>query len=382
MIQPFQPGDLFLVQRLQRHATRLHVSQALLQHRSPFWSALTAVKPWDNAKTVTCVLRQNGHGIARAGFLQAQRRPNRPEADVLLLAPALDTRTGHPAIWEKLLAHYLNEAAQHQTQRIYADVPDQPLLETTFAHVGFRTYTRQTVWRLSPGEQEGWIPQTVPNSAALRAPTRTDEWELLRLYGRSTPKEVQVAEGALGEPAVKPPILEWAFGGDVQHLVLAEEGEVQGCLRTVHGARGTWMQAWAEIGRSGDGRWETLVATGLAAMPARRRRLPVYMAVKEYQGGLGAVLNDLGFAPFADHACMGRQMVQRVATTEAVRLPVLEAIPEGVAGFRPPDPVRPVRPQPKLARPLHRHIVLAPHAAGKPEQGTRTVRFLDSPLQG
>lgn len=353
MIQPFQPGDLFLVQRLQRQATRLNVMQALLQHRSPFWSALAAVKPWESAKTVTCVLRQNGHGLARAGFLQAQRRANRPEADILLLAPALDTRTGHPAIWQKLLTHYVSEAAQQQVLRIYADVPDQPLLENTFAHAGFRTYTRQTVWRLGAGVLvEGRLPMlaALHRTGAVRPQTRADEWGLIRLYGRATPPQVQVAEGAagpagsLGEAAVRSPILDWPYGGDVQHGVLAEGGEVQGCIRVVCGAEGVWMQAWADMNsvRSGGDGWHQLVTAGLAMIPARRRRLPVYMAVKEFQGGLGAVLDDFGFAPFADHARMVRQMVQRVAATESVRLPVLEAIPEGAAGFAPLEPLRPL----------------------------------------
>jgi hypothetical protein len=337
VIQPFQPGDLFLVQRLQRQATRFNVIQALLQQHSPFWSALTAVKPWDNAKTVTYVLRQNGHGVARAGFLQAQHRPNRPEADLLLLAPALDTRTGHPAIWQKLLAHYLNEAADHQTQRIYADVPDQPLLESTFASVGFRTYTRQAVWRLAAGALEGGLPL---RPTAVRPQTRADEWGLLRLYSRVTPQQVQVAEGALSEPTVKPPILEWCYGGDVHHAVLARAGEVQGCVRTVFGSMGIWMQAWADPGRSGDTCWEQLVTAGLSMVAARRKRLPIYMAVKEYQGGLGSVLDGLGFAPFADHARMVRQTVQRVVSTESVRLPVLEAIPEGVVTFGGLEPLR------------------------------------------
>lgn len=353
MIQPFQPGDLFLVQRLQRQATRLNVTQALLHHRSPFWSALTAVKPWDTAKTVTYVLRQNGHGLARAGFLQAQRRPNRSEADVLLLAPALDTRTGHPAIWQKLLAHYLSEAAQHQTQRIYADVPDQPLIETTFSQVGFRTYTRQSVWRLNAGALEGRRLR-LPN--AVRTQSRADGWNLMRLYDRATPHKVQVAEGAVGEGAIVPPLLEWCHGGEVQQAVLARSGELEGCVHVVAGVEGIWLQLWAEPGLSGDDRWEQLVTAGLALVAERRHRAPVYVAVKEYQGGLGSVLDGFGFAPFADHARMVRQTVQRVVEADPVRMHVLDVLPEGVATFHTLEHGRSL-PPPQL---LHRRGRRAP----------------------
>jgi len=330
VIQPFRLSDLFLVQRLQRQATRLNVTQAIFPYHAPYWSALTAVKPWDYAGIVTYVLHQNGHGLARAGFLQAQRRANRPEADILLLAPALDTRTGHPAVWEKLLAHYVNEAAQHQTQRIYADVPDQPLLESTFAHVGFRTYTRQTVWRLNAGTLDGW---STPNADCVRPQSRQDEWGLIRLYGRTTPHEVQVAEGAFGEPAMKVPILEWNYAGEVQQGIIEVAGEVAGSIRVVFGTAGIWMQAWADPGRNRDELWRHLVSAGLSIIQARRKRLPIYMAVKQYQTGLDSILDHLGFAPFADHARMVRHTVQRNIERQEVRRSVLEAIPEGVTTF-------------------------------------------------
>jgi hypothetical protein len=327
------------MQRLQWQATRFSVNQAFLKPRSPFWSALTAVKPWDSAKTVTYVLRQNGHGIARAGLLQAQRRPNRPEADILLLAPALDTRTGHPAIWEKLLAHYLNEAVQQQTQRIYADVPDQPLLESTFAHVGFRTYSRQTVWRLPGGALDGW---TARGKNAVRPRTRTDEWGLIQLYARCTPDRVQLAEGAGATPEGRPPILDWCHGGESQQYVLASSGVVLGSVRVVVGDTGALLECWAEPGRSGSDEWAQLLGAGLSALTGRRKRLPVYVAVKEFQGGLAPVLADAGFAPFADHARMVRQTVQRVVGTESVRMSALEAIPEALTTFRPlPDATAP-----------------------------------------
>lgn len=326
------------MQRLQRQATRLNTHMALLQHHSPFWSALTAVAPWDHARTVTYALRQKGHGIARVGFLQVQRRLNRPEADLLVLAPALDTRTGHPAIWQKLLAHYLNEAPHQQTQRIYADVPDQPLLENTLAHVGFRTYTRQSVWRLAAGARQG-LPQALP--ALTRAQLQGDEWALIRLYGRTTPQQVQVAEGATGDSPCRPPILDWPHGGEWFGIVPAvDSDELAAYVRVVLGAAGVWMEGWAELGHSGDDCWRRLVPAALAAIAQQRPRLPIYMAVKEYQGGLNSVLDELGFAPFADHARMVRHTVQRVPAAESVRMPVLEALPEGLGTFStltPPD---------------------------------------------
>ena len=123
MIQPFRLGDTFLIQRLGRQATNLNAVQALLQPRTPASAALTAVIPWGDAKVATFVLKQQGHSLIRAGFIQVQKRPRRPEYDINLLAPALDTPSGHPAIWEKLLSYTISEAAHHQTELLYVDVP-------------------------------------------------------------------------------------------------------------------------------------------------------------------------------------------------------------------------------------------------------------------
>ena len=188
-----------------------------------------AVNPWDDAKVVTFVLRQNGHGLARAGFLQAQKRAKRAEADILLLAPALDTPTGHPAVWEKLLSHYLHEAMQHAILRVYADVPDQPLLVNTFAHVGFNVYQRQTIWRLIASDGESITEEILPCAGVtVRPQEAADEWGLLRLYDRVTPHSVQVAEGGLGEPPARPPFLERWSSGDTSSIVALAGGEI--CL--------------------------------------------------------------------------------------------------------------------------------------------------------
>lgn len=338
MIRPFQPGDYFVLQRLQRQATKLNLIQSLLHPRSPSWAALSALQPWDYAKILTYVLHQNGHGLARSGFLQAQRRPGRGEADVLLLAPALDTRTGHPAIWEKLLAHFVNEEAGlqpgggPQTLRIYADVPDQPLLVNTFSHIGFGVYSRLTVWRLVDSHGAGYMPSA---SAKVRPAERGDEWELLRLYARTTPKAVQLAEGAVGDQAINPPILAWWSGGETVSLVLEQRGEMVGCVRVVRGQAGIWMQFWSDAQYPQLEITRHLLGHALGSVRGYIPTLPVYVAVKEYQGGLGPMLGDFGFAPFADYARMVKHMLQRVVEMESVRMGAVEVVPEGLVTFGP-----------------------------------------------
>ena len=244
MVRPFRFGDIFLIQRLGRQATKLNIVQATLHRRSAFEASLTSVLPWNQGKYTTYILRQRGHHLARDGFLQVQKRPGRPELDILRLAPGLDARRGHPAIWEKLLSHHTYEAARRGIERIYADVPDQPLPVNTFAHAGFRTYDRQTLWRLTPQALEAWAD---PTSYQFRPQARADEWALEQLYRRVVPEAVQAAEGMRNGGTVCAPILGWSQGGSYATYVQLERGEVCGAVQIVHGSRGNWLQPWCDF---------------------------------------------------------------------------------------------------------------------------------------
>lgn len=327
MIYPFTAGDILLIQRLGRQATKLNTVHALLQPHSALWAALTAVLPWNEAKVATYVLHQRGNHLARAGFLQAQKRHGRPEADIILLAPALDTALGHPAVWEKLLSHYSNEAAQQQIARLYIDAPDQPLPVNTFSHVGFKVYTRQTIWRLM-SYQGKWSAQW--NKDAIRMPTKADEWALQRLYTRISPNHVQLAEGLQTDNAVRPPILDWWQTGLRNSFVFERNGEVQGYIRIAQGRRGVWLQLWADPHQTNTTCAQSLIACALTALQEDRIYLPVYIGVRDYHGAVGTLLSDFGFAPFTDRAKMVKHVVQWVRHSAPRLVPMLEGVREVV----------------------------------------------------
>jgi hypothetical protein len=329
VIRPFRLGDFFLIHSLSRQATKLNASLALSQPYSVLGAAVTAVVPWNDAKVVTYVLHQRTHDLARSGFLQAQKRPGRPESDILLLAPALDTMRGHPAIWEKLLSHYINEATQQQLARIYADVPDQPLIVNTFMHVGFRVYTRQTIWRLPAQGAESFAHQL---TATIRPQQKKDNWALRRLYMQVTPPAVQQAEGLQVNTDLQPPILDWWHPFVRSSFVLEERGELYGCIRIGYGVRGVWLQIWQHPTRVNSEHLHQLVCFALTEIRQQLNlRLPIYIGVRDYHGALGSVLADYGFAPFTDRAKMTKHLLQWVKVAEPVLTPVLEAVPEAVA---------------------------------------------------
>ena len=340
MIRPFQPGDIFLIQRLERQSAKLNVVQALLKPRSATWTALKAVNPLDDAKITTYVLNQHGHKLARAGFLQAQKRPHRPELDLTLLSPALDTPTGHPAIWEKLLSHLIQEAAHQQLARIYVDVPDQPLPVSTFGHVGFRIYKHQTIWRLQNAPA---APLRPPASQFMRPTQPGDEKQLEELYLSVTPSDVRKAEGLnSGEYQSKALILDNRGYGACRSFVLDEGGRITGCLHLIRGKRGTWVRLWTDTLSSDNWRIHGLLSFALDLVWRESLPIPVYLGVNDYHGGLSTILPEYGFAPFTDRANMVKHVLVWAREAVPARAVVVEPVGEvAITSYTPSTNVLP-----------------------------------------
>lgn len=335
MIRPLQPGDLYLIQRLNRQATKFHTVQTLLRPHAVLQAALGSAIPWRDAKVTTYVLRQDGHSLVHDGFLQVQKRPGCPEADVLCLAPGLDAPTGHPAIWTKLLSHYLHDVAQLGIERIYADVSDQPLPVNTFAGVGFQAYSRQTIWRLFTPTVEGFADQV---QAVIRPVTAADEWALSQLYTQTIPEHVQQAEGWQSGGSSHLPVLASWLAEHGMTFVLVERSQLCGVVQVAGGPNGAWLQWWADMLQPGNDFVRQLLCFGLTVIRDNRWRAPVYIAVADYHGGVAALLSDYGFAPFSDRVKMVKQVVKWVRESTPAPAGVLEATSEIVpSSFAAPE---------------------------------------------
>ncbi len=328
-VQPFRVGDALLLQRLRRTATELNMEQALLEPYPVVRTALGSALPWGGNGRFTYMLQQADNGLARAGFAQILQRPGRPEADVIRLAPSLDSPHGHPAIWRKLLVHASQELVTHRILRLYSDPLDQPLLIDTFRQAGFSPYARETIWRL------GVAPQVQPSPPGIRPQQPEDEWQLRRLYARLTPPPVQQAEGMGAEQngsqqKVPPPILAWPFPGQLQGFVLEEEGEIRGCVQLIQARRGSWLRLWADTLQPEPEVARQLLAHGLALFAQQARHRHLYTSVREYQGGLASLLSQQGFAPVTDRVKMVKHILQPVREQAGKRLSALEAVRDAV----------------------------------------------------
>jgi hypothetical protein len=324
-----------LIQRLNRQATKFHTVQTLLHPHSVIGAALGAAIPWGDAKVTTYVLRQDGHSLVNSGFLQVQKRPACPEADVLCLAPGLDAPAGHPATWHKLLSGYLHDVASQGILRIYADVSDQPLPVNTFVGVGFQTYSRQTIWRLFTPTVESYRQQV---KATVRHRSNADDWALTQLYAHSVPEHVQAAEGWQGLQGERAPILRNWLAERGLTFVLANGLSVIGAVQVAAGSNGAWLHWWADPLLPDTEIVEQLLCVGLSVIRENNWRTPVYLAVADYQGGLSPLLADYGFAPFSDRVKMVKHVARWVRESVPTTASVLEAAGEVVpTQFAPPE---------------------------------------------
>ena len=320
MIRHFNLGDILLLQRLGPQAAKLNIERAVTSPRTTSRVALTTFFPWITTKVITYVLQQDANGLARSGIVQLRKRLNRAEADVAFLAPDLASPDGHPAIWQKLLPHAIQEAANMGIARIYVDLPDQPLPIETFCQVGFTVFTRETVWRLSRprSTSELW--------GNVRPQTAQDEWGLTQLYGRCVPKPVQQAEGALSEEqGYRLPIMQGWLPGESAGVVLVDRDEILGAMRITEGDRGVWLDLWLEP-QFEPGQLNQLIHFASSHLYRRGVQKPIYVGVRAYQGGVKGVLSDFGFAPVTDRVRLVKQVLAWAKAPVVQPVPALDVV--------------------------------------------------------
>ena len=112
--------------------------------------------------------------------------------------------------------------------------------------------------------------------------------------------------------------------------VLMEDGEITGALHLLRGQRGTWLSIWTDTLQTDCRRSRQLLCFGLKTVQADSLKIPVYVGVSDYHGGLSVVLDELGFAPFTDRAKMVKHILARVREGVPLSIPAMESIGEVV----------------------------------------------------
>ena len=321
-IRPFRLDDIYLLYRLSRQTTCLLDDQAFLSLRSSWLAALLSLLPGGRQQSVTYVLRQAGHGLVHEGFVQLGRSPSPRAGKLLCLSPSLDAPSGHPAIWNKLLAYCVHQAATCGFDRLYADAPDQPLLLQTLATVGFEPFAHQTVWRY-PARAGTNSGKARSEKACSVQPCRpVDCWDLWQLYRGSTPPPVRPAEGVGEECGPGERFVQNLGLATGEVYLMRSAGELTGAFHLLEGPQGSWLRVWTAWCQPESRPLRRLFEEILAV--AQTSTAPLYFASSDYQGGVGALLEELGFVPLVDRIRLVKPLVRWVRQRTAVFRPAVE----------------------------------------------------------
>lgn len=305
MIRPFQLGDLYLLQRLHRQATRFDTVQTLADAPSPFLGALSSVASCATGRS-TPTSSVEPRPRAGAGWLFAGAAPPESPGSRYPLP-------GAPVGGDQRPSGHLDQAALLLSPRTPAPSRRAALLRCctaaavdTLCSVGFQIYSRQTIWRLPTGPED--FSHLV--ASPVRPAGEGDHWALTRLYELSTPDAVQQAEGYVpGDPERRPPLLT-GDGDHWQTYVATRAGEVTGAVQVRPGRHGFWLHLWCNW-LEPDSSWrQELLRHGLSLIRGYGARVPVYLAVADHHGALDAVLGDHGFAPFTDRVSLVKHVMR------------------------------------------------------------------------
>ncbi|MBI3957389.1 MAG: hypothetical protein HY328_01170, partial [Chloroflexi bacterium] len=98
------------------------------------------------------------------------------------------------------------------------------------------------------------------------------------------------------------------------------------------GRTGVWLRLWVDSNDPDTSQVHLLLRHGLQQIAGASVRGPVYIAVRDYQGGLSSILEEYGFAPFTDRVRMVRPIWQWAKKAVENRLPSLEGVAEAMPG--------------------------------------------------
>ncbi len=321
MIRPFDLRDTNLVTRLQQIGTPLDIEEQLTHPRSPLRAVLLSSVLSPHTGPSTFILDQQDENGRLLGLAQVRLRPDRPERDVVFMAPALDTGNGgNHAIWQRLLTHLCVQAAEKGCLSLYASLPVDSNEFQLFKTVGFAEYCQEDIYQLRPDSPQPALTSALP----LRRQESADGWGLQKLYAALTPRSVQNAEGlAQGLWGLGP--RNWGETGQREGYVWEAGGEIVGALHLRRGKQGFWVRTLLHLDALDQAR--PLAEAALKLTTHQNPRLPVYFAQRQYQIGWQTTLLDLGFQPFTSQTLVVKPMTVRLLDKSPLLISALEKSP-------------------------------------------------------
>lgn len=332
MIRPFRLSDSLSLQRLIRRSTPLQLERHLTQPYSPLWAAVGAPLPWHGSGAATYLYLPTETGRQIKGFVQAIKRPVRPEADITHIAPSLGETNQANIVWNELLEYVVSEAGAHGIQRLYICIAtDDPGCELV-TESSFTPYIRETLYRLADFSTINLSRQPHPQ---IRPQREGDSLALQRLVSRYSPQVVQKAEGMFvsnGDSALPLTLRTFWQPDNLEGFIYADQHDIVAAVYIQQGNSGHWLRFY---GNPSDTEvMKELLVQSLNAL-SQYQDHPVYCALRPYQNQIGSLLQNYHFSP-------GQELTRFVKhTTSFIKRPVLqtpsEARDSSMQGLIPTD---------------------------------------------
>jgi hypothetical protein len=276
------------VYRLQRKGISLDPQRSITQPSKPLMEAWLAFLTQQEMGRPTYVLSDLHDG---EGFVQLRFRPHQAAVDVSFLAPALEEGRNITNVWSRLLDGACVEVARRGIQRVFANLPESGAEADLFYQSGFTLYAGEDIYRLARSPGLGLQEQI----SGLRA-QRPDDWpSIQKLFVAITPQRVRQAEGGISIAA--------GMERRCQHYVLPGEDseDLVAVLSTCVGGQARWLRLL--VHPDARGVTDALVRRALAMMEGSSA-LPVFCNVRQYEGGVRAALESVGFEQHSVRALM------------------------------------------------------------------------------
>jgi hypothetical protein len=295
MIRPFALSDIPALHRYRKQGL-FPDSIPTLTWGETLVPARAALSPLATAMGVfTSVSTDEDRSSTLIG--QVVHSPGAAFAHITFLAPvsAVDSRQLQP-----LLEDLTKQAGGRGAQSVIAEVAERDTAFEALREGGFSIYARQRIWRFSgmkdgKGEEERWRPMML-----------RDEFQVNTLYNELVPALVQQVE----------PTQRQRMRGRVRY----HAGQLWGYASHAGGPKGVWLQPYLHPEAEHP---ERLLADLMRGLRPKRRR-PLYVCVRSYQGWLEAVLEGLGGEAGARQAVMVKRTAQAQKAAESYKLPAIE----------------------------------------------------------
>ncbi len=309
MIRPFDWRDVALLHRIRNRGICMDSQLAYTSGAQAMQSALRDLFAL-HRNACTLVLRpEDGDDEPVIG--QYHHHPGRSFARLTFLGP-------HESISEmrgiRLLEALADAAGRNGALSIVAEIDEKDEALEGLRHAGFAIFARQRIWRLNNRvEMNKHSPKNT-----WRKEREEDESAILHLHSGLIPSLVQ---------QVEPPEVH-----DGNGLVYWEGDELLGYYHVRRGSRGNWVQPYFHPAAVlSDG----LLSAGFEEFVTRDSK-PLFVCVRSYQGGIGGVLESLGFEQCVDEAVMVKRLAKPIAKELHHVIPVLNGTrPEPTVPFLP-----------------------------------------------